>query len=311
MRPRYHSLLTSTLGNSTFLLSLAIVAGFVVPQGSNTTKDYLNLIIIVILTVSTMNVSLRSVFSFKNKFRKVLACLIINYFVLAGLIIILAHVFFTTDIDLRNGFIIMATVPSAISIIPFTNLCRGDTELATSVITIMYLLTPVLTPLLMLIFLDFSGVNLWNLFILNIEIIAFPLFLSRILLMAGSNKVPQWIKDFIVNIAVFFLVYSVIGINQSVFASGQQFLFLVFLISLLRTFGSGLSVKFFAEKLGADRGTVIPLAMFASFKNMTLTTTFALTLFTARSSIPAAVSIPLEILFFFYLKIRQDMLKNH
>jgi len=146
---------------------------------------------------------------------------------------------------------------------------------------------------------------------LNIEVIVFPLFLSRILLMAGSNKVPQWIKDFIVNIALFFLVYAVIGINQTVFTTGQQFLFFVFLTSLLRTFGSGLSIKFFAEKLGVDRETAIPLAMFASIKNMALTTTFALTLFTARSSIPAAVSIPLEILFFVYLKIRQDMLKNH
>jgi BASS family bile acid:Na+ symporter len=229
--------------------------------------------------------------------------LALNYVVLSALCILLGYIFFPQDLELRNGFVVMAAVPVAVAVVPFTYLVKGDVEYSMTVTTLLYLLALILTPALIYVLFG-SAINLWDLIILDLQLILLPLILSRILLLLRANKLPRWIYDVIINLALAVIVYAIIGVNQPTFFSGEGFLYPILAASLIRTFGIGLLTKKAMYKIGIEKTLIPPFTMLASIKNMALTSTLALSLFTPKSSLPAAICMPLEIFLFIYLKAR-------
>jgi len=291
------------LRSSTAMLLLAIFIGLVFPQASHIFRGYVNHSLIIMLAISAMSMSLRSIISAKRGVKMVLVGFALNYVALSALCILLGYIFFPQDVDLRNGFVVMAAVPVAVAVVPFTYLLKGDVEYSMTVSALLYLLALILTPALIYVLFG-SAINLWDLIILDLQLILLPLILSRILLLLRANKLPKWIYDVIINLALAVIVYAIIGVNQPTFFSGEGFLYLILVAALIRTFGIGIITKKVMYKLGIEKTLILPFTMLASIKNMALTSTLALSLFTPKSSLPAAICMPLEILLFIYLKAR-------
>jgi len=255
------------------------------------------------LAISTMGMSLRSIFSAKRGVKWVLIGLALNYVVLSTLCIFLGHAFFPEDVELKNGFVVMAAVPVAVAVVPFTYLTNGDAEYAMNITTLLYILALVLTPASIYLLFG-STINLWDLLMLDLQLILLPLAFSRILLLLKADTLPRWIYDIILNLALAVIVYAIIGVNQHTFFSQTSLLYPILAASLIRTFGIGILTEKVAYKVGVEKALIPPLAMLASIKNMALTSTLALSLFTPKSSLPAAICMLLEIFFFIYLKTK-------
>ncbi|MFN3621945.1 MAG: hypothetical protein ACK4TI_03555, partial [Nitrososphaerales archaeon] len=231
-------ILDGVLRNSTVMLLLAIFIGLTLPQASHLFKDYVNYSLITMLTISTMGMRIRSIFSAKRGVKTILVGLALNYVMLSALCILLGHIFFPQDVELRNGFIVMAAVPVAVAVVPFTYLLNGDAEYSMTVTALLYLLALILTPLLIYILFG-SAINLWDLVTLDLQLILLPLILSRVLLLLKANRLPKGFYDALINVALAVIVYAIMGVNQPTFFSGEGFLYPILAASLTRTFGIG------------------------------------------------------------------------
>ncbi len=97
-------------------------------------------------------------------------------FVLHPVLLLLAAV--ATPRALWDGWVIMAAVPPAISVVPFTAILRGDVKLSVTATALLYVLSLGLTPLLALLLLDVA-VRPWDLVLAILVLILVPLLLSR------------------------------------------------------------------------------------------------------------------------------------
>ncbi|MBC7131319.1 hypothetical protein H5T51_08965 [Candidatus Bathyarchaeota archaeon] len=298
-----HLILERVLKSTPVMLLLAILIGLVFPQASNFFKDYVDLAMIIVLTISAMGIRIKAIFSANKGVKMMLVGLALNYVVLSALCILLGYLFFPQDVELRNGFAAMATVPVATAVVPFTHLLKGDVEYSMSITTLLYLSALILTPLLSYGLFG-SAVNLWELIIVDVQLILLPLILSRILLLLKADRIPKGAYDVTINIALAVIVYAIIGVNQPTFFTGEAFISLILLAALIRTFGIGILTEKIATKAGVEKQLIPPITMLASIKNMALTSTLTLNILTPKSSLPAAICMPLEILFFIYLKTK-------
>jgi BASS family bile acid:Na+ symporter len=101
-------------------------------------------------------------------------------------------------------------------------------------------------------------------------------------------------------LAFFLIIYTVIGMNRSVFLRHFDILIIVSSIAFLRTFVSGHIVDVFSRLVGTGRERRMSYVLFGSFKNLGLAAAIAIVLFNERAAIPAAVTIPFELLFFIW-----------
>jgi BASS family bile acid:Na+ symporter len=153
--------------------------------------------------------------------------------------------------------------------------------------------------------LDVEKIDPIKLISVLVQLLLIPFLVSRFLL---QWKVFHQIKgnlNIFVNLAFFLVIYVVIGMNRSTFLSHFDVLILVSFIAFLRTFVSGHLVDLFSRLLGVDRERRMSYVLFGSFKNLGVTAAIAIVLFNDRAAIPAAVTIPFELIFFVWFNYFQ------
>jgi predicted Na+-dependent transporter len=135
--------------------------------------------------------------------------------------------------------------------------------------------------------------------------ILIPFLVSRVLLKWKSFQKVKEHTSILMNLAFFLVIYVVIGMNRHTFFSQMDVLFLVSSIAFLRTFISGHLVDLFCRLVKTDRERRMSYVLFGSFKNLAVVAAIAIILFNERAAIPAAVTIPFEILFFIWFSYFQ------
>jgi BASS family bile acid:Na+ symporter len=133
-----------------------------------------------------------------------------------------------------------------------------------------------------------------------IQMILVPFLISRLLIKWKGFRHVKENTNLLVNLAFFLIIYAVIGMNRSVFLRHFDILIIVSSIAFLRTFVSGHIVDVFSRLVGTGRERRMSYVLFGSFKNLGLAAAIAIVLFNERAAIPAAVTIPFELLFFIW-----------
>src|SRR3989441_3894895 len=101
-----------------------------------------------------------------------------NYVVLTG--IILGFAVLTPNPDLRNGWVVMAAVPSAIAVVPLTSIIKGNVRSALVSSALLYLIALILVPAITLGFAD-RAVPASEVAVQTFLQIGVPLLASRVL----------------------------------------------------------------------------------------------------------------------------------
>jgi len=264
-----------------------LLLGFAIgPVGGQ--KEIATVALVVAMTFALTEIRLAGLRA-KTEARPFAAAVFWNYVVLTGIILGFAVV--TPDPDLRNGWVVMAAVPSAIAVVPLTSIVKGNVRSALVSSALLYLIALILVPAITLGFAD-RAVPASEVAVQTFLQIGVPLLASRVLVRIPAIRPVRPVG---VNLSFFILMTMVAGGNRIAFADPGLVLSLTG-AALARTFGIGLAALGLAALTRRPREERVSWTLFASFKNGGLTALLALSLFGARAAIPAIVALLFEIL---------------
>ncbi|MBN1152555.1 MAG: hypothetical protein JXA58_05025 [Dehalococcoidia bacterium] len=291
----------SLLRNNSFILVLALVAGIVIGHGAAYTRALTTPLLAVIMTLSLVGVS-SDVFKGGLKLLKPGGlALLLNYGLLAAAFIALSFLFID-DPHIRAGFVLIAAVPPAVAVIPFTYKLGGDVPFTLVGSVAGHLAAFVLTPLITVLVLGSSLVEPRQLVLALLQLIAIPFVVSRVVRM--SSRVVTWLDRYrgtLINWGFFVVVYTIIGLNRAAFFGFSPELLAVLLVSALCTFGIAFSTYGVSRLIGVPASTRVSYTIMAAWKNYGLAGAIALLYFGEAAALPAAVTTAFAIANFIVL----------
>ena len=239
------------------------------------------------MTLSLTSVSLTQARG-KDHFEHAAWALLINYGFLTAVILILS-IFFEGDV--RNGWLLMAAAPSAISVVPFTTILGGQTSKALFSTAVNYLVALVLMPVLTLVLIG-SSVSVTSLIVYILLLIVLPMGLSRAVMRMRISKATN---SSVLNVSMAVLIFAVAGANRSAFQGELLVVAAISVACVVRTFGTGLLTEVVLRRIGMPKSSRISYVLFSSYKNLGLTATLAIALFEPIVAVPATICIVFEV----------------
>lgn len=268
---------------------MSMILGLAVPGPAQYMEQLIIPALLLMMSFSLTDVDLRA----KGDLRGALVNFALNYGLLSGLILLLS--FSLEDEALRCGFIVMAAVPPAIAVLPFSRLLSGDMLLSLYSEAICYLASLVLMPGIIFLFTSKTGVSIGYVVEITVLMILLPVAASRALRRVKADPVPP------INLGFFLVNYIVIGLNSSLFFGDLGGISSTASIALARTFGMGIAVYLASFVAGASPSQRISFTLFSSYKNLGLAAAVSLVIFGPKAAIPSAVCILAETGFYIFL----------
>lgn len=234
-----------------------------------------------LMTFSLVDVELRG---FRSVVRYVPIALGIS-FLLHPALLILAGIL--TPRSLWHGWVLIAAVPPAISVVPFTAILRGDVKVSVASTALLYVLALGLTPLIALLLLDVE-VSPLALFTSVLVLILVPLMLSRAV--AASPLKPDRVV-IARNLSFGAFTYFVGAANQTVVLEDPTLAVYAFMGSAL-VVGLGAAITWsLLSRVALEKR--VSLLLFSGYKNAGLAATLAIALLG-----PTAVLAPTMMILF-------------
>ncbi|MFB3886957.1 MAG: bile acid:sodium symporter family protein [Thermodesulfobacteriota bacterium] len=293
------------LNNINFLFLIAFILGLVLGDYASHFKELILPSLVLIMSLSATGITFSELKQIRRYLWDILIVVTVNYLFLSGLIL-LANDLLVKDHDLYVGFVVMAAIPSAVAVVPFTYLLKGEMMVSLTGSISLYLLALFVAPFLASQFLEIGKIEPFRLFSALVQMILIPFLLSRLLLKWRFFRKAKDHTPILMNLAFSLLIYVVIGMNRHTFLGHFDVLLLVSFVAFLRTFVSGHLVDLFFRLVKTDRERRMSYVLFGSFKNLAVVAAIAIVLFNDRAAIPAAVAIPFEILFFVWFNYFQE-----
>jgi BASS family bile acid:Na+ symporter len=241
------------------------------------------------MTFSMTEISFAAI-SPRAEARRFVFAFAMTYGALSGLLLLFA--FLSPDPGIHDGWVLMASVPPAIAVVPITSYLHGDTRRTVISLAILYLIGLLLVPTITLAF-THQTVPLTDLIVQTILLIGLPMLASRAL--KRWPRIAE-VRTSGVSIAFFFLVIAISGSTRGPLLARPELLVSLGLFSVLRTFGIGIVLFALAQALRLSRNDQVALTAFGSFKNLGLTVVLAFAVFGPIATLPSIVSLVCEIL---------------
>jgi BASS family bile acid:Na+ symporter len=280
--------LVGILRNRNFILSLAMALGLLLGQGAQWTQRLVIPLLAFVMMMSTLGVRGELFRSPRAWLRPLLGGVAMNYVLLGSLILLLSGLL-PLEEHLRTGFVVLASVPPAVGVIPFTGFLEGDVEFSFMATLGCYLGAFVATPLLFSTLLGFGGGLQVSLLTTMVEVIILPLILSRALVRTGVASRMNALRGPLTNWSFFLIVYTVVGLNREVFLSRPLSLAPAAAITVTTTLLLGYAVERAGGLLRIEPGKVTSLVLLGTSKNAGFAAGLALTLFGRQAAIPSAI----------------------
>ena len=169
------------LKNSNLIFLVAFLLGLLFGGYASHLKGYILPALVLIMSLSTTQITFSELIHVKNYFRDIFFVFMINYIFLSGLILLANHLLIK-DHDLYVGFVVMAAIPSAVAVLPFTYLLKGEMMVSLIGSASLYLLALVMAPLISFHLLEVGKIDPLKLISVLIQLILIPFFVSRFLL---------------------------------------------------------------------------------------------------------------------------------
>lgn len=235
-----------------------------------------------------------------------LAGIAMNYLVLGGLTLILSSLV-PLEPSLRRGFIILAAVPPAVGVIPFTAFLDGNMTFSLVGTLGCYLGAFFITPLILFTLPGLSTEFQISLFITMVELILVPLVFSRILLRTRVASRIAPVKGSIINWCFFLVVYTIVGLNREVFLSQPFSLIPAAVIAVVISFVLGYVIERVGRVMRIAPKIVTSMVLLGTSKNAGFAAGLALALFDKQTAIPSTITT----IFMLASVIFMDLTKRH
>jgi BASS family bile acid:Na+ symporter len=297
------------LGNAGLILLFALVAGLLFPRAAVWTKLAVVPVLGVVMTLSVLSISSEILLDLRRLPRPILASIVLNYLLLGGAFIGLSALIIQ-DQGLSTGFILVAAVPPAVAVIPYTHHLGGNVAFSLVGTVATYLAALVLTPLMCILFLGTNYLEPWRLFMILVELIVAPLLLSRLLRRLPFVSILEKYRGHVVNWGFFVIVYTIVGLNRQVFLEQPETLLRVSAVGFVCTFVLAELIDRVSNRLGVDEPTRTSLLLLGTRKNYGLASAIAVVFFDNQAAVPSTVGTVFAIIHFIWLNLRHKR-KGH
>jgi len=279
------------LRNRNFLLTLSLVLGLVIGKpGATLTQPMVLPLLGLVMVMSTLTISARQFTSVRKVFHIVLYSLLLNYVLLGGVILLLAK-FFILDYELWVGFVVLALVPPATAVVPFSYTLGGDVSFALVGMIGVYLAALIIMPVGLVYLLGAQIFDPLNLLIILAELIILPIIVARILVYLGVSRHIEPHRGSIVNWSLSIVTFTLIALNRQAFISDFDVLIRTGVIAIATSFLLAYLLEVGARALRVKHDMTVSAIVMGTMKNWSMAGGLLLSLFSARSTIPPAVSL--------------------
>jgi bile acid:Na+ symporter, BASS family len=288
--------------NRNVILILGVVVGLVWGKGAVWTEPLILPLLALVMTIATMGIDSGSLRSVRGILGPAFVGIAMNYLVLSGVIIFLSR-YLITDSNLRTGFILVAAVPPAVAVIPFSFLLRGNNTFSLLGTLGGYLGALVIMPFIAIAFFGTSFISPLKLITIMVELILCPLLVGRVLHWFGIGKRFDCIKGPITNWSFSLITYTIVALNREMFLHDPLALAPTALIVIASTFILGWLIEMVSKRiLQIPAETVTSLVLLGTLKNYGIAGGLALTLFGKEAASPSTVSSIFMIIYIIWLE---------
>jgi len=227
-----------------------------------------------------------------------------NYIILGNIIIGLSALLIR-DEALWTGFVLLAAVPPAVAVIPFSGFLRGNGPLSLIGTVGAYLGALVIMPIITLTLLSTAAFDPFKLIMITLELIVLPLAFSRLLIRKGWKARIEPYRGTAVNWSFFTVMYTMVGLNRDILLGQTWSLLPVAFIALLSMFLLGFLIDWVCGLFHIPKDTRMSLVLLGTLKNQGLSSGLALTLFSQKAAIPSTVATMIMIGYIIWLDFRK------
>ena len=295
--------LIKVLKNRNVIFALALILGLLIGDIGSWIKHLTLPVLAVLMTVSMTEIPIKSFLPLKNAVKPVLLSILLNYFIFALVMLTMAW-FLIPERELWIGFVIIAFTPPGVAIPPFTRIMGGDVKFSLIGVIGSYIAALIIMPAAGLVLVGQSFIQPLRLIIVFTALIIIPLILSQIFIKAKIDKYILKFRGPIVNWGLFVVIFTIIGLNRSVFFNEPKTLGKISLICFVTIIGLGLLYESVTKKLKISSSLSSPIILLGTIKNAGFAAATALALFGEKASIPSAIASVFIVLFLLYLSLK-------
>lgn len=290
------------MGNRNVIMFLALVLGLVWGYPARFMGGLVLPALGLIMTLSTMGISMASLTSLRSAARAGLVGVVMCYLVQGGTLLALNQLF-VSNREFWTGFVILASVPPAVAVIPFTLFVGGDMAFSLMGTVGAYLAALGIAPAMALLLLGSGFVDPVKLLIILGELIVGPIILSQILVRTGLSSKLEKVRGPMTNWSFFLIVYTMTGLNRDGILGQPWSVAVIVALSVAATFAMGWIIGKAASFGGADRPVTASLVLLGTFKNYGLAAGLSLYFFNEQVALPATIASAVSILYIIFLEM--------
>jgi BASS family bile acid:Na+ symporter len=290
--------------NRHVIFLIAMATSLLVPHAAPLTRHLVLPALALAMALSTMEIA-------SNIFRRprsllfpALLGIIMSYILLGNLIIGLAALIINDEM-IWTGFVLLASVPPAIAVIPFSVFLRGNGSLSLIGTAGAYLGALIIMPLIALGLLGTAELDPFKLLTIILELIVLPLLVSRWLIQKGIREKIEPYRGTITNWSFFVVIYTLIALNRNLIFSHTMLLLPIAAISIITMFILGFLIDWVSSLLHIPKETRTSLVLLGTLKNQGLAGGLALTLFSQEAALPSAISTMVMIIYVIWLDFKK------
>ena len=293
------------LRNRNFILILAFVLGLLLGRTATYTKPLTLPALALVMTVSAVQISSRSLLPLSALVRPILFAIGFNYLIHSTVILALAKLLMPTP-ELWTGAVILASAPPGVAVIPFTYVLGGNPTFSLIGTVGAYVAALAIMPAMAHIFLGGGVLSPWKLLPILVELVIVPIILSRLLILTGLDRpLDKW-RGTIVNWGFFLVTFTVVGLNREVFLGQPEVLARTSVIGILSIFGLGYLIQAISKKLGVKEDRSASFLLLGTVKNSGFAAATALALFSDKASVPGTVISVFVVLYLVWIGVQAE-----
>ena len=292
------------LGNRNVIFLLAVVFGLALPQPARWTALAMMPALALVMTLATIHVP-NSYFRHPRAIlAPSLAGIVMTYLIL-GSVILTASALLIRDPNLWIGFVLIAAVPPAVAVIPFTVILKGDLSWTLSGTVASYLAALLIMPLMFLIWIGTAFADPYKLIRIMLLLIVLPLIVSRLILYWNWAGRIEPFRGLLTDWGFFIVLYSMIGVNRDLIFARPMMIAPAALVVLASTFGLGFVIEKAGVLLKKDPKRITSLVLLGTLKNQGIAGGLAIALFEKEAALPSAVYSVFMIVYVLWLDLRR------
>ena len=292
------------LGNRNFIFLMAVGVGLALPGPAAWTALVMMPALALVMTLATINVPNDYFLKPRAILAPSLAGIAMTYVVLGG-VILAASALLVNDPNLWIGFVLIAAVPPAVAVIPFTAILEGNVSYTLSGAVASYLAALLIMPLMFWMFIGTVFTDPCKLIRIMLLLIVLPLILSRLILYFNWQDRIAPYRGLITDWGFFVVLYSMIGVNRDLIFSKPLMVLPIAGVVLISTFLLGFVIEKTGVFLRGDQKNLISLILMGTLKNQGIAGGLAIALFEKEAALPSAVYSIFMIVYVMWLDWRR------